>query len=115
MKQENEAFLQENTSLEEVKRGMEGMLENLKLHIGGLNQENETLDIQLRELREDEAVRIQKIENKVIDEGMMPKVNAGIYAIEKGVRKAHIIDAKIPHALLLEIFTNEGIGTEIVA
>ena len=37
-----------------------------------------------------------------------------IEAIKNNVRKAHIIDAKIPHALLLEIFTDEGIGTEIV-
>ncbi len=50
----------------------------------------------------------------VIEEGMIPKVRAAVKAIEEGVGKAHIIDAKIPHALLLEIFTNEGIGTEII-
>jgi len=60
----------------------------------------------------EEAKRL--IKDKVIDEGMVPKVKAAIETIEKGVKKAHIIDAKIPHALLLEIFTNEGIGTEIV-
>ena len=60
----------------------------------------------------EEAKRL--IKDKVIDEGMIPKVKAAIEAIEKGVKKAHIIDAKIPHALLLEIFTDEGIGTEIV-
>jgi len=54
------------------------------------------------------------IENKVIGEGMVPKVRAAVNAIEGGVGKAHIIDAKIPHAILLEIFTNEGIGTEII-
>ncbi|MBN2120424.1 MAG: acetylglutamate kinase [Candidatus Omnitrophica bacterium] len=54
------------------------------------------------------------IKSKVISSGMIPKVLAGISAIEKGTRKVHIIDAKIPHALLLEIFTDEGIGTEIV-
>ena len=54
------------------------------------------------------------IEDKVIDEGMIPKVKGAIRAIEGGAKKAHIIDAKIPHALLLEIFTDEGIGTEIV-
>lgn len=54
------------------------------------------------------------IANKVIDEGMIPKVRAGVKAIKSGVKKAHIIDAKIPHAILLEIFTDEGIGTEIV-
>jgi acetylglutamate kinase len=54
------------------------------------------------------------IKEKVIDEGMVPKVKAAIKAIQAGVNKAHIVDAKIPHAILLEIFTNEGIGTEIV-
>jgi acetylglutamate kinase len=54
------------------------------------------------------------IEQKVIEEGMIPKVRAAVKSIEEGVGKAHIIDAKIPHAILLEIFTNEGIGTEIV-
>ncbi|MEM7817013.1 MAG: acetylglutamate kinase [Candidatus Aenigmatarchaeota archaeon] len=54
------------------------------------------------------------IEEKVIEEGMIPKVRAAVSAIKEGVGKAHIVDAKIPHALLLEIFTNEGVGTEIV-
>ncbi len=54
------------------------------------------------------------IHDKVIQEGMIPKVDACMRAINKGVKKAHIIDARIPHALLLEIFTDSGIGTEIV-
>ncbi|MFH1678373.1 MAG: acetylglutamate kinase [Candidatus Omnitrophota bacterium] len=54
------------------------------------------------------------IKDNVIQEGMIPKVNACVQAINKGVNKAHIIDARIPHALLLEIFTDAGIGTEIV-
>lgn len=54
------------------------------------------------------------IEDKVIQEGMIPKVEACVRAINNGVKKAHIIDARIPHALLLEIFTDTGIGTEIV-
>ena len=54
------------------------------------------------------------IRERVIQEGMIPKVEACTWAISKGVNKAHIIDARIPHALLLEIFTNIGIGTEIV-
>ncbi len=56
----------------------------------------------------------QLIEEKIISEGMIPKVGACIYALEKGVKKTHIIDARILHALLLEIFTDEGVGTEIV-
>jgi acetylglutamate kinase len=54
------------------------------------------------------------IQDMVIQEGMIPKVAACVRAINKGVNKAHIIDARIPHALLLEIFTDSGIGTEIV-
>lgn len=54
------------------------------------------------------------IQHRVIDEGMIPKVKAAIKAIEGNVGKVHIIDAKIPHAILLEIFTDKGIGTEIV-
>lgn len=54
------------------------------------------------------------IKGKVISSGMIPKVSAGIAAIAKGTKKAHIIDATIPHALLLEIFTERGVGTEIV-
>ncbi len=54
------------------------------------------------------------IENKIVSEGMIPKVRASIEAVKNGVKKTHIIDARIPHGLLLEIFTDEGIGTEII-
>ena len=51
---------------------------------------------------------------EVIQGGMIPKVKACMQALRRGVRKTHIIDAGIPHAMLLEIFTKKGIGTEIV-
>lgn len=51
----------------------------------------------------------------IIEGGMLPKVESAIEAIEKGVGKVHFIDGRIPHSLLLEIFTNSGVGTEIVA
>lgn len=54
------------------------------------------------------------IEQEVISEGMLPKVEACLTALDGGVRKAHIIDGRQDHALLLEVFTNRGIGTEIV-
>ncbi len=54
------------------------------------------------------------VENKIIQQGMIPKVKACIDALEKGVKKTHIIDARTPHGLLLEIFTDQGIGTEII-
>lgn len=54
------------------------------------------------------------MEHRVVQEGMIPKVKACIHALEGGVKKTHIIDARAPHAILLEIFTDRGIGTEIM-
>jgi acetylglutamate kinase len=54
------------------------------------------------------------IENKIIQQGMIPKVQACVDALKGGVKKTHIIDARTPHGLLLEIFTDQGIGTEII-
>ena len=54
------------------------------------------------------------IRDKVITGGMIPKVNSCVSALKGGVQKAHIIDGRIKHSLLLEIFTDRGIGTEIV-
>ena len=47
--------------------------------------------------------------------GMLPKLNNCIDAIEHGVSRVHILDGRIPHCLLLEIFTNKGIGTAILS
>ncbi len=57
----------------------------------------------------------QLIGGGVISKGMIPKVKACLRALEGGVRKTHIINGKIPHALLLELFTAEGVGTEVLA
>jgi len=54
------------------------------------------------------------IADGTITEGMMPKVNACFIALSGGVKKAHIIDGRIEHSLLLEIYTDKGIGTQIV-
>jgi len=56
----------------------------------------------------------QLVTDSVISAGMLPKVEACYTALEGGVNKAHIIDGRIPHSLLLEIFSKQGIGTEIV-
>jgi acetylglutamate kinase len=53
------------------------------------------------------------ITQKVISSGMIPKVNCCLDALEEGVAKTHIIDGRVEHAILLEIFTDVGIGTEI--
>jgi acetylglutamate kinase len=54
------------------------------------------------------------IKKSVIDGGMLPKVDACFTALAAGVSKTHIIDGRVPHSLLLEIFSTSGIGTEIV-
>lgn len=46
--------------------------------------------------------------------GMIPKVECGLTALRKGVRKVHVVDGRIPHSVLLEVFTDAGVGTEIV-
>ncbi len=50
-----------------------------------------------------------------INEGMLPKVDCALDAVNAGVRSAQIIDGRVPHALLLEVFTDEGIGTQILS
>jgi acetylglutamate kinase len=50
----------------------------------------------------------------VIDSGMVPKVEAALEALRNGVRKVHIVDAAMPHAVLLEFYSDSGVGTEIV-
>lgn len=50
----------------------------------------------------------------VIDAGMVPKVEAALEALQAGVKKVHIVDARIPHSVMLEVYSNAGIGTEIV-
>jgi acetylglutamate kinase len=56
----------------------------------------------------------EMVKEGIITSGMLPKVEACVGALRGGVNKAHIIDGRIPHALLLEIYTEAGIGTEIV-
>ncbi len=55
------------------------------------------------------------IEDGIVSGGMIPKVNCCVRSLAQGVGAAHILDGRIPHALLLEIFTDEGIGSMIVA
>ncbi|HDL65184.1 MAG TPA: acetylglutamate kinase [Proteobacteria bacterium] len=66
----------------------------------------------LSSLKREDIVRL--MDEGTIAGGMIPKVMAGLHALENGVKKIHIIDGRIKHSLLLEIFTDKGIGTEIV-
>ncbi len=62
----------------------------------------------------DEKQIKEMIESGVITDAMFPKVEACLAALDAGVKKAHIIDGRIEHSLLLEIYTDKGIGTQIV-
>jgi acetylglutamate kinase len=62
-------------------------------------------------LTEEEVTRL--IENKTISGGMIPKVMCCIDAVRGGVKETHVVDGRVPHAILLEIFTDSGVGTEI--
>ena len=53
------------------------------------------------------------IERGIIAGGMLPKIKGMVGAVKSGIKKAHIIDSSMPHSLLLELFTSEGVGTEI--
>ncbi|MCL4558673.1 MAG: acetylglutamate kinase [Deltaproteobacteria bacterium] len=66
----------------------------------------------LSDIKSGEVDRL--IRSGVITGGMIPKVTYAFEAIAHGVKKCHIIDGRIPHSILLEIFTPEGVGTEIV-
>jgi len=63
-------------------------------------------------LRVHEVPELKK--NGIISAGMIPKVDSAVRALQSGVRRVHFIDGRTPHSLLLEIFTDKGVGTEIV-
>jgi len=54
------------------------------------------------------------LDSQTLHTGMVPKVESVVSALEGGVRQAHLLDGRVEHALLLEIFTDEGIGTMVV-
>ena len=80
--------------------------------IEGVYKDPEDKDTLISELRVSEAREL--IGDGFIGGGMLPKLNNCIDAIENGVSRVHILDGRIAHCLLLEIFTNRGIGTAIL-
>jgi len=77
--------------------------------VAGINGEDGRL---VSTLTKREAERL--IKAGIIGGGMLPKVESSLRALTGGAQKAHIIDGRVPHAILLEVLTKEGIGTEIV-
>ena len=80
--------------------------------INGVRRHKEDPDSLIHTLRAGEARRL--IADGSIEAGMIPKVEACLETLSRGVGKIHIIDGRLRHSLLLEIYTNRGVGTEIV-
>lgn len=80
--------------------------------IEGVYKDPKNPETLISELKVSEAHKL--MEDGYIGGGMLPKLNNCIEAIENGVSRVHILDGRIPHCLLLEIFTNKGIGTAIL-
>src|SRR5437899_1786076 len=66
----------------------------------------------ISQLRTQDVAALKKI--GVIDQGMIPKINTAVSAIRSAVEKVSLVDGRVPHSLLLEIFTDAGVGTEVV-
>ena len=78
----------------------------------GIRRDIEDPDSWISSLNEEQIKEM--IDDGIITDAMFPKVEACLIALDAGVKKAHIIDGRIPHSLLLEIYTDKGIGTQIV-
>ncbi|MDB4338962.1 acetylglutamate kinase, partial [Rubripirellula sp.] len=79
--------------------------------VNGVRKDKDDPSTILHTLTANEAKQL--IQDGVIAAGMIPKVEACLETLGRGVRKVHIIDGRIRHSLLLEIFTTSGVGTEI--
>jgi len=105
-----------NVNADESAASIAGALEAEKLvlltNVKGIMRNSEDQHSFISTLNVAEAESL--ISDKVIQHGMIPKVKACIHALNNGVKKTHIIGARTSHALLLEIFTDHGVGTEIV-
>lgn len=105
-----------NINADEVASSLAACLKAEKLvfltNIDGIMRNPEDPASFISTLNQEEAVRL--IEENVIQQGMIPKVKSCIEALNSGVNKTHIINACTPRGLLLEIFTDQGVGTEII-
>jgi acetylglutamate kinase len=106
-----------NVNADEAAAAVAGALKASKLvflsDVPGIMRDREDPGSLLSTVRADQVDAL--IRQKVLEGGMIPKVLGAVAALREGVGKTHMIDGRLPHALLLEIFTNEGVGTEIVA
>lgn len=80
--------------------------------VNGVRRDKKDPDSIIHSLTDVEAREL--IRTGVVDSGMIPKVEACLETLDRGVRKVHIVDGRLRHSLLLEIYTTSGVGTEIV-
>jgi len=80
--------------------------------VPGLLQNPQNPDSIISRLQSGEVAGLKQ--SGVIDKGMIPKVDSAVAALRSGVEKVSFVDGRVPHAVMLEIFTDEGIGTEVV-
>ena len=80
--------------------------------VNGVRRDKNDPDSLIHSLTAEQAREL--ISSGAIDSGMIPKVQACLDMLDRGVRKIHIIDGRLRHSLLLEVFTSKGVGTEIV-
>jgi acetylglutamate kinase len=83
----------------------------LMTDVQGILRNVQNPDSLIKELKRSELENLKK--DGVVSKGMIPKVECCSLALDGGVKRAHIIDGRLPHALLIELFTDEGIGTMI--
>ena len=80
--------------------------------VNGVRRDKNDPESLLHSLTADQAREL--IASGAIESGMIPKVQACLETLERGVRKIHIIDGRLRHSLLLEVYTSKGVGTEIL-
>lgn len=80
--------------------------------VPGLMTDHKNPDTLISTLKAGEVPKLKA--DGIIAGGMIPKVDSAVKALQAGVRRVHFVDGRIPHAVLLEIFTDRGVGTEIV-
>ena len=80
--------------------------------VPGLMRDPKDPSTVISHLRIDEVDGLKKA--GVVDKGMIPKVDSAVAAITAGVEKVSLVDGRVPHAVLMEIFTDAGVGTEVV-
>ena len=101
-----------DTAAGEIARTLEAEKLVFLTDVNGILRDSADPESRISTLHVDDVVSL--IQDGTAKGGMIPKLQACVRSVRGGVKKTHIIDGRVPHALLLEVFTREGIGTEIV-